>query len=344
MSTTATALVPNMLADRVNDLFMIDYEDIANRADLFAKQNDIKPACSDKLTVAMMLIDLQLTFCHPKGQLYVMGAEEDSVRLCEFIYRNLSTISQIIPTMDTHTANQIFHAMFFISDTGKQPGPGTQITLEDFNSGLWQVNPAIVPMLTAQLDYSTVVKYVRHYLEQLESGDNRISGIPSYALTIWPYHAVLGGIDHALVPIVHEAIWFHTQARRSERSSQIKGGNPLTENYSIMRPEVLTLPSGQPIAQRNSALVKQLLDSDRVIITGQAKSHCVAWTIMDLLDELKQPELAAKVYILEDCTSPVVIPGVLDCTDDANKAFEHFKSKGMHVVKSTTPIDQWPDW
>ncbi len=74
-------------------------------------------------------------------------------------------------------------------------------------------------------------------------------------------------------------------------------------------------------------------------------SHCVAWTIADLLDEInaKDPALARKVYILDDCSSAVVIPGVVDFTDMANAAFDKFRLAGMHIVKSTDPIESWPD-
>ena len=58
--------------------------------------------------------------------------------------------------------------------------------------------------------------------------------------------------------------------------------------------------------------------------------------------EKEDEELAKKVYLLEDCTSPVVIPGVYDYTDDANAAFERFRDAGMHVVQSTDQIDDWP--
>ncbi|MEW5961855.1 MAG: isochorismatase, partial [Chloroflexota bacterium] len=49
-----------------------------------------------------------------------------------------------------------------------------------------------------------------------------------------------------------------------------------------------------------------------------------------------------KVYLLEDCTSPVVIPGVVDYTDQAEAAFARFAQAGMHVVRSTDPIASWP--
>jgi len=81
------------------------------------------------------------------------------------------------------------------------------------------------------------------------------------------------------------------------------------------------------------------------VIGGQAKSHCVAWTIDDLLTEIMAYDaaLAKKVYLLEDCTSPVVVPGIIDFTDQADAAFQRFADAGMHVVRSTDPIQGWPD-
>ena len=77
---------------------------------------------------------------------------------------------------------------------------------------------------------------------------------------------------------------------------------------------------------------------------GQAKSHCVAWTIDDLLtpDDAQVTWLAERTYLLEDCSSPVVVPDVVDYTDEADAAFERFAAAGMHVVRSTDPLEQWP--
>ncbi len=88
----------------------------------------------------------------------------------------------------------------------------------------------------------------------------------------------------------------------------------------------------------------ELLQShDALVIAGQAKSHCVAFTVSDLLEEINQvdPRLAGRVFLLEDCTSPVVIPGVVDYTQPAVDLFARFAKAGMHVVKSTAPIDEW---
>jgi nicotinamidase-related amidase len=90
-------------------------------------------------------------------------------------------------------------------------------------------------------------------------------------------------------------------------------------------------------------LIRKLLTFDAVVIAGQAKSHCVAWTIDDLLaDVAAGGQLAQRTYLLEDCSSPIVVPGVVDYTDEADAAFERFAAAGMHVVRSTDPIDTWP--
>jgi nicotinamidase-related amidase len=146
------------------------------------------------------------------------------------------------------------------------------------------------------------------------------------------------------VPAVEEALFFHTVARLSQPDFQVKGRNPLTEHYSVLGPEVTTGPDGEPIGDKNRALVESLLQFDAVVIAGQAKSHCVAWTIADLLETpgVREQQLAERVYLLEDCTSPVVVPGVVDYTDEADAAFARFAEAGMHIVRSTEPIDSWP--
>jgi len=103
-------------------------------------------------------------------------------------------------------------------------------------------------------------------------------------------------------------------------------------------------PDGESIAQKIDKFFKKLQQIDSVNIAGQAKSHCVAWTIDDLLEDIfaRDRRLVEKVYLLKDCTSPVVVPGVIDYTDQANAAFQRFADAGMHVICSTDPIENWP--
>jgi nicotinamidase-related amidase len=336
--TQELPIPPHFEPGKVGEVWRVPYQQRAAEARNWAKQYNITPASTDKTRICLLAIDVQNTFCLPDFELFVggrsgQGAVEDNVRLCEFIYRNLGVISTIVPTMDTHTTMQIFHPIFWVNAAGEHPTPAaTVITVDDVKAGVWQVNPAIADSITNN-DYEKLAKHAFHYVKKL-SQDGK------YPLTIWPYHSMLGGIGHALVSAVEEAIFFHNIARCSQTIFDLKGNNPLTENYSALRAEVLEDTNGQPIAQKNANLIKQLLEFDVVIIAGQAKSHCVAWTIDDLLTEIKakDPKLAKKVYLLADCTSSVVVPGVVDFTEQADIAFQKFADAGMHIVKSSDAI------
>src|SRR5437763_1482320 len=130
------------------------------------------------------------------------GAVDDSRRLSEFIYRNLGTITEIIPSLDTHHAMQVFHSVWLVDGDGNHPTPYTLVSAEDVAAGRWKMNPAVAAALGLEAEY----------------------------------------------------------------------------------------------AQRH----------------------------------------------LEHCTSPVVVPGLVDYTDEANAAFERYERAGMHVVRSTDPIAAWP--
>jgi len=327
---------------KVSEVWRVPYQQRAAQASTWAKKYDLHPVANDKIRICLLLIDVQNTFCIPGFELFVggqsgTGAVDDNTRLCEFIYRNLGVIGAIISTLDTHTAMQIFHPVFWVNQAGQHPVPAAStITPADIEQGVWKVNPVIAHSIG--WNYSSLQHYALHYVNQL-------SHHGKYPLTVWPYHAMLGSIGHALVSSVEEAVFFHCIARNSQTQFEIKGNNPLTENYSVLRPEILEGADGHPIAKKNTRLIQQLLKFDIVLIAGQAKSHCVAWTVDDLLTEMQliNSSLAKKVYLLEDCTSAVVIPGIVDYTNQADATFERFTAAGMHIVKSTKPLQSWAD-
>jgi len=325
---------------KVKDVWRVHYQERSQEAQQWAEQHHIHPALQDEYQIGLLLVDVQNTFCIPEFELYVggesgTGAVDDNRRLCEFIYRNLKRITRICPTMDTHQTAQIFHSIFLVNESGRHPDPYTQISLKDIENGSWRMNP----LLYGSHPFNDIQggEYLRHYAKTLKASGK-------YELTIWPYHAILGGIGHALVSAVEEALFFHAIARQSQPDLQIKGDNPLTEHYSILRPEVLTSPDGRHIARKNKPFMQKLLNYDALVIAGQAKSHCVAWTVQDLLDEIlsSNPKRVQNVYLLEDCTSPVVIPGGIDYTNQADDAFQRFADAGMHIVQSTDPVTTWP--
>ena len=324
----------------VGEVWKVPYEARAQDAEKWAQQHNLQRASRDKLKISLLLVDVQNTFCIPDFELYVggtsgTGAVDDNRRLCDFIYRNLDVITEICPTMDTHQFVQIFHSIFLVNDKGEHPAPFTLITPQDIEEGVWRFNPELSSSL--QIDEAYGQEFLLYYTRQLKKGGK-------YDLTIWPYHAMLGGIGHALVSAVEEAIFFHSAARLSQPDFQVSGSNPFTESYSALSPEVLAGPRGEKIEDKNVKFTRKLLDFDAVIIAGQAKSHCVAWTIDDLLNEIigSDKKLTEKVYLLEDCTSAVVIPGVIDYSEQANAAFQKFADAGMRLVRSSDPIVSWP--
>lgn len=332
---------PHYDRETVGQVWKVDYQQRAAEAQTWANRHNIRPASSDEIRICLIVIDVQNTFCIPGFELFVAGrsgtgAVDDSCRLCEFIYHNLGHITQITATLDTHHAMQIFHSVFLVDENGDHPQAMTQISVEDVLAGRWKFNTAIADSLAVSPAYGQ--EYLLHYTQQLREKQK-------YELTIWPYHVMLGSIGHALVSAVEEAIFFHSMARSSWTDFEVKGDNPLTEHYSAVGPEVVVGPDGRPVGWKNQRFLDKIGRFDRVVIAGQAKSHCVAWTIDDLLSDIlmQDPGLVRKIYLLDDCSSPVVVPGVVDYTVQAEAAFKRFADAGMHVIESTQDIASWPD-
>ena len=321
-------------------VYRVPYQERAAQAGGWAAAHGIRPAAQDGRRAALLLVDAQNTFCLPEFELFVggrsgRGATEDCERIAAFLYRHLDRITQVVVTLDTHTAAQIFHPLFWVGPDGARPAPHTVITLADVESGRWRVNPDLAPAVAPRAGFD-VGAWGRHYARRLAEGGK-------YPLVVWPYHSMVGGIGHAMVSAVEEAVFFHAVARQSPTRVEVKGQNPLTENYSVLRPEVTEDASGTPIDSANLALVEHLLSFDRVIVAGEAKSHCVAWTVEDLLSEIRARDarLADRIVLLDDCSSPVVVPGVVDFTDAAEAAYARFAAAGMRRALSTDPPESW---
>ena len=330
----ALPLPPFFDARRSASVYRVPYQQRADEARAWAERYRLRPAAEDQKRVALLLIDVQNTFCLPEFELFVAGrsgrgAVEDVERIAELLYRRLDGVTQVIATLDTHSAAQIFHPVFWLDAEGRHPAPHTVIRVEDVERGRYRVNPALAPLVAPRKDFD-LAEWGRRYARQLAEGGK-------YPLVVWPYHSMLGGIGHALVALVEEAVFFHGVARQSPTRLEIKGRHALTENYSALRPEVGLDDRGQPLVPENRELVEHLLGFDEILVAGEARSHCVAWTVADLLAEIRARDeaLARKVILLDDCASAVVVPGVVDFTDDAEAAYARFAAAGMRRLRST---------
>jgi nicotinamidase-related amidase len=256
---------------------------------------------------------------------------EDTRRAIEWLYRNLTTVTTLFLTLDSHSTHQIFHPAAWVDGEGRPPAPFTVISSRDVRERRF------VPVL-ADSRIPDMRAACIEYCERLE-------GSGRHALTIWPYHAFLGGASHALVPALMEAVLFHSLVRRADPVFEIKGRASLTESYSALSPEVRSL-QGHALGGFNHSLYDAVMSHDRVYVFGQAKSHCVLETLRDLRQECERrdPRLLERLYVLEDAMSPVTpppldpLPEALDFPRVAERALDEFRRAGMHVVRTSEPI------
>jgi nicotinamidase-related amidase len=199
--------------DRIGTLYHPDMSLIAAEA----ARAGLLPSAGDEKQARLLIVDMQVDFCHEQGSLFVPGAADDIRRLIEFIFRNAPYITDIICTMDSHLPFQIFHPPWWGDEAGRHPEPLTMITLQDLDEGRWR--PLVRP------------GYSREYVRQLEVESKKV-------LTIWPYHVLLGGLGNALDPELWSAVMWHSLARKSQPTWLAKGRVPQTEHYSAIQPEI----------------------------------------------------------------------------------------------------------
>ena len=309
---------------KVPEIFLERAGLVAEAAEAYRVKEKIRAAASDKFRIAAFGIDAQIGFCTPGASLFVPGAVEDTQRTIDWLYGNIDKITGLHFSMDTHRLFQIFHPAWWIDASGKHPAPFTPIFFEEVRAGKW-----------------TPIKHPQECLEYCK----KLEASGKYVLTIWPYHTLLGGISHALVPALMEAAIFHSIARTHQTHFETKGTHAMTENYSVMSPEVREL-GGKTLGSFNAPFFKMLMEFDRVYVFGQASSHCVLSTLNDLRDHIQatEPALIEKIWILEDAMSPVPAPPIdplpptLDFPKIAARALEEFRRSGMHIVKTTDEI------
>lgn len=297
---------------------------VAAEAAAYRDKWGITPASQDELRVAAFGIDCQVGFCHPDASLFVPGAVDDMRRAVEWLYANLRHVTTLYFSLDTHGVYQVFHPAWWVDADGRHPAPFTPISAADVREGRWRA-----------------VHHPEVALEYCE----RLEKTGKYVLTIWPYHTLLGGTSHALVPAVMEAAMFHAIARTQQTHIETKGSHPLTESYSVLSPEVCEL-GGDLVGSFNNELFQALISHDRVYVFGEASSHCVLSTLQDILERVQivDPALARKVYILRDAMSPVTpppldpLPATLDFPAIAASALDRFAEAGMQIVTTRDAV------
>jgi len=258
---------------------------------------------------ALLIIDPQNDFCSPRGSLFVEGSDQDNVRLASWILENKKHINQIIVTLDSHYVIDISHPKFWKDKFGKNPVPFTIITLKDLIDGVY------VP---AYKEFNEGM--VALYLEKLEEEGE-------YKHCIWPEHCITGTWGASIDTIIAESLreWSFSSENAKFVRYITKGSHPMTEHFGAFRAQVAINNANE--THINMSLIEQLDTFDTIYLAGQAKSHCVASTLKQIMD--LAPNIAKKFVILEDTMSPVV--GFENLSDSI---FERAKEMGIEFKKT----------
>jgi nicotinamidase/pyrazinamidase len=256
---------------------------------------------------ALLIIDAQYDFCNPSGTLYVPGAEEDVKRIARLIAFEGDKIDGIFVTLDTHHALDIAHPLFWADPNGNTVAPFTKITAQAVADGRW------IPRYQKE--------YVTTYLKQLEADGG-------YHHFIWPEHCLVGSKGASLEDTLVDAImaWVHRFHR--DYVAVVKGLNPLTEHFGVFRAQVPI--ESDRLTELNGDFIDQLNSFERILVAGEARSHCVATSIAQILNYA--PALVPKVYVLTDCMSDV--PGWGNVADPV---FVEAQERGIHFTTSVSP-------
>ncbi|WP_027003998.1 nicotinamidase [Hugenholtzia roseola] len=260
---------------------------------------------NDTFNHLLFVIDAQYDFCHQKGALYVQGAQADMERLAIFIEKNGSHLDHIIATLDTHHIHDIAHPDFWEDAQGNPPAPFTPISAAEVEAGKWK--PRFEPEKTLR------------YLQDLEAQGE----FPHF---IWTRHCIVGTKGAALEDTFATALQKWAKEQRKNFQTVEKGLYPFSEHFGVFQAQI---PDPEvPYTQTNFALLQTLAQYQTIWIAGQAKSHCVATSLKQILDFA--PHLAERLVVLEDCMSDVAGLGHL-----GKPIYERAKKMGVRFAKAT---------
>ena len=267
--------------------------------------NPAKDAKSAKNSHALVIVDPQNDFCDPQGSLFLKGAEDDMLRLAEYIERDPCAISQIYLSLDSHDRVAVFHPLFWVDEAGNLPAPFTQISHEDFVSSKWKVS--------SEANHP----YVSKTLALMDA-----RGIGS--VMIWPEHCVVSTWGHQIVAPLQKALAVWQDATNVAVRYVFKGENPYTDQYSIFE----GVDSSYMETAFNQTLFDRLSGFERITFAGEALTHCVMESVLSYTRRLGT--FKQELHLLTNCTSPV---GGFSASD----ALDTLSDAGVQMSVSTDP-------
>ncbi|MFW6121986.1 MAG: cysteine hydrolase, partial [Petrotogales bacterium] len=213
------------------------------------------------------------------------------------------------------------HPLWFVNDsTGEHPYPFTMMRCENGEI----IGSTIAPDggLNDIGKYRTVKQafydWTINYLQTLSNSGR-------YPHMIWPYHCLIGTPGHNIVAPLFDAVLQWERNNVGFAIKLTKGSNFKTEHFSAVMAEVPD-PSDET-TQLNTDFISLFEDADEILLAGEARSHCLANTVMDIANQFDDDSFIKKCILLEDATSDV--PGL----EHLGETFvKDMTVRGMRVV------------
>jgi nicotinamidase-related amidase len=269
----------------------------------------------------LLIIDPQNDFCDlpaalcPPGAapaLPVAGAHADLQRVAALIDAAADRLDAITVTLDSHLRLDIAHPGFWQAADGSAVPPFTPITAAQVRAGEFRPRDAAAMPRTLA------------YLDELKARGR-------YTLMVWPVHCEIGSWGQAVHADVRAAYNRWEEHRQRSATRLLKGSNPWTEHYSAVMAEV---PDAQDAGtQLNRTLIGALATADRLLVAGEASSHCVRATTEHLADHLGGD--LGRLWLLVDCMSPV---GGFET--HAAAFLDAMRARGLQVMTSTEALSR----
>jgi nicotinamidase/pyrazinamidase len=280
---------------------------------------------SKKPKKILLIIDPQNDFSVEKygfrdkdGPLGVPGSSEDYERIAKLIEANI--FDEIHISLDTHTLNHIGHKGFYKAN---------EKLVEPFPGGCKPWEEEFTPV-DASLN-----EYVEDYAKKQHNARNAPEG---FYYCIWNTHCIEDSPGHQIVKEITDAL--STQSKANVRY-HIKGQNELTEMYSIFSAAVQPNDVDGSVGEykysgtksgaynlgegvgsyeeaknsfnletsMNTELLANLFgDNNEIYVCGQAKTHCVKDSVLDMIKYAKDETnrgTTQQIHLINDCTSVI---------------------------------------
>lgn len=242
-----------------------------------------------------------------KPTLPVTGAWQDALNIQKILENSPESIDELVISVDEHDSYDIAHKAFWVSGSVRfsHPDDYTVITNQDIKDGKWK--PVDNNMMEHALDYTA----------QLEKDGK-------YVLIIWPNHCIKDSIGQEIVEPVANGIASWEDKKEVKHRLIKKGQNPLTEHYGAFEAEYKIESDSRTHLDTDS--LDFIEKVGKVYVCGEALSHCVGATLLQMVDYFPQ-EVIENIYIIQDATSPV--PGF---EDNAKELIELLVKKGVKLI------------